>query len=203
MIQYCQALSVSQAFDLSDDHHSKGAVSIGDALSEVRDRLHLSARYSWESLDQFLQEEVGVDALTVAHGVSGMNPEAIKAAMIAGFYLLKAEAGSALLHVLKDVQILGRAYMALPFIDPITKAAVSKGLEAVELGMGKIAEQNDKIRPVLHSQEPNVVDGRGLVSLPEERLLSLALKSLLGSIASKLTVQLNQFRQQWLVHVLL
>jgi len=85
---------------------------------------------AWQALQRTVE--------TVSNTMQRVQAAAI-ASIIAGFYLLKAEAGSALLQVLKDVQVLGRAYAALGFIDPVTRAAVSKGLEVVEIGMGKIA----------------------------------------------------------------
>jgi hypothetical protein len=79
MIQVCQAHSVLMVIDSDDENSSKLAVTIGDTLSEVRNQLHVKARCSWEALDRFLQEEVGVDALTVAHGIGGMDREAVEA----------------------------------------------------------------------------------------------------------------------------
>lgn len=79
MIQVCQAHSVSMVIDSDDENSSKLAVTIGDTLSEVQNQLHVKVRCSWEALDRFLKEEVGVDALTVAHGIGGMDREAVEA----------------------------------------------------------------------------------------------------------------------------
>ena len=76
---------------------------------------------------------------TVSRAMQNAQAVAV-AGMIAGFYKLKREAGLTFLHILEDISALGNAYILLPFVDPITRAAVAKGLGAVETGMQKIVE---------------------------------------------------------------
>jgi TP901 family phage tail tape measure protein len=92
---------------------------------------------AWQALQRTVE--------TVSNTMQRVQAAAV-ASIISGFFLLKAEVGTVMVSVLSDIETVGRAYLALPFVDPLTKAAVTKGLAAVEFGMGRIGASVEESR---------------------------------------------------------